>query len=66
MYIDDLIKFYKSELDYHTRKSDERLKCLTGSEPDRNSYMLGNHLAYKVAYQTVLKQMTELNKPLNQ
>lgn len=66
MCIDDLIEFYESELDYHTRKSAERLKCFAGSKPDHDSYMLGNHNAYEVAYQMALKQMIELKESLNE
>ena len=66
--IDDMIEFCKSERDYHLKKAEMYHEESTNDWkqllPDecKNSYMLGMHNGYNVAYNNMLESLVKLKE----
>lgn len=65
--IDDMIEFCKSERDYHSKKSDKRKEIYFPNEtPEIHSYMLGNHIGFKIAYGNMAESLIKLKENQNE
>lgn len=65
--IDDMIEFCRIELDYHSKEADKRKEiCFKDkTTPEGHSYMLGNHIGFKMAYGNMFKKLIELKQNQN-
>jgi len=65
--IDDMIEFCESELEYHSKEADKRKEiCFKNETPEGHSYMLGNHIGFKIAYGNMAKSLVKLKKSQNE
>lgn len=65
--IDDMIEFCKSELEYHSKEADKRKEiCFKNETPEGHSYMLGNHIGFKIAYDNMAESLVKLKESQNE
>lgn len=61
--IDDMIEFCKNERDYHCKEADKRKEiCFKNETPEGHSYMLGNHIGFKIAYGNMAESLVKLKE----
>lgn len=65
--IDDMIEFYKSELEYYSKEADKKKEIYFANEtPERYSYMLGCYIGFKIAYGNTLESLVKLKENQNE